>query len=175
MTPLATTSNGLFQRSYNVMTINRTTGLTNIQSFDVFEALSGKGDITSLTSYLNGLTSAVIVVVATFDEPQTCAITDINNNKTLGNALSADFIAAMKNCGAFVNFGSTTTGTPPGFINYRGSYVLVGIPGIGDGNGTQEYFGRNIETYPQGDPDAYIDFRISVLNGQYTYISGKKV
>ena len=171
MTPLATTSNGLFQRSYNVMTINRTTGLTNIQSFDVFGALSGKGDITSLTSYLNGLTSAVIVVVATFDEPQTCAITDINNNKTFGNPLTGDFITEMKNCGAFSNFGSTT-GTPPGFINYRGSYVLVGIPGIGAGNGTQEYFGQNISG---GDPDAYIDFRISVLNGQYTYISGKKV
>jgi hypothetical protein len=158
MTPLATVSNGLFVRSYNVMTINRTTGAINITSYDVFGTA---GQDTALTTYLNGLTSAVIVVVATYDEPQ----------KNNGSALSAGLISAMQRCGAFINFGSTT-GTPAGFINYRGSYVLVGIPGIGTGNGTQEYFGRNII---DGDPNAFIDFRISVLNGQYTYISGKKV
>jgi hypothetical protein len=171
MTPLATTSNSLFQRSYNVMTINRTTGLTNTQSFDVFEALPGKGGITTITSYLNELTTEVIVVVATFDEPQTCAITDINNNKTLGNPLTGDFITAMKRCGASSNFGSST-GTPAGFINYRSSYLLVGIPGIGVGNGIQRYVGGNNVTYPAGDPNAFIDLRISVLNGQYTVVSG---
>jgi hypothetical protein len=157
-TPLATVSDGSFKRSYNVMTINRTTGATNIQSFDVFGT---NGQDTALTNYLNGLTSAVIVIVATYDEPQ-------SNN---GSPLSASLITAMKNCGASSNFGSST-GTPAGILYYRSSYILVGIPGIGVGIGEQRYVGGNNVTYPQGDPNAFIDLRISVLNGQYTVVSG---
>ena len=163
MTPLATTANGLFQRSYNVMTINRTTGLiTNIQSFDVYGADPGKGSITTITSYLNGLTSEVIVVVATFDEPQ--------SNTTPYNPLTDDFIIEMQNCGASSDFGSSTAETP-GILYYRSSYILVGIPGIRDGKEIQRYVGRNNVDYPDGDPDAFIDLRISVLNGEYTVIN----
>lgn len=82
--------------------------------------------------------------------------------------LPATLITAMKRCGASSDFGSVT-GTPAGIINYRGSYILVGIPDIGVGNGIQRYAGNSTVS---GDPNAWIDLRISVKDGDITYISG---
>jgi hypothetical protein len=148
-TPLAKSSSGTFVRSYNVLTINRITGITTITNYDVF----GGTGATALTNYLNSLTSSVIVVIATFDEPRT--------------NISANLIAAIKRCGGSNNFGSSLS--PPGFITYRSAYLLVGIPDIGTDNGIERYVGN---TTPTGDPNAAIDLRFSVLNGEYTYISG---
>ncbi len=151
-TPIRNTVTGGFQRSYNVMTIDRTTGVTVNTTYDVFGTI---GQAVVLENYLNGLSSNVIVVVATYDEPR----------NTIGGPLPAGLITAMQNCGASSNFGSV----PSGFINYRSSYILVGIPGCGTGNGLEKYRGLNIVG---GDPNAFLDLRFSVLNGQYTYISG---
>jgi len=164
---IANTTNGTFGRSYNVLTINRSTGSTVARKFDVFN----NNDVTNppvtqataMADYLNALSDDVIVVISTFDEPQTYSTTGSNRLP-----LPAGLIAAMKRCGAYSNFGSST-GSPAGFINYRGSYVLVGIPGISSGNTLQQYIGTSIA---QGDPNAFIDLRFSVTNGQYTYISG---
>jgi hypothetical protein len=155
-TPIRNTVIGGFQRSYNVMTIDRTTGLTVNTTYDVFGTA---GQDLALQNYLNGLSSTVIVVVATYDEPQ---------RANSPNPLPAGLITAMQNCGASSNFGSSN-GSPPGFITYRSSYILVGIPGCGTGNGLEKYRGLNIIG---GDPNAFLDLRFSVLNGQYTYISG---
>ena len=151
-TPIRNIVTGGFQRSYNVMTIDRTTGVTVNTTYDVFGTA---GQALALENYLNGLSSNVIVVVATYDEPR----------YTMGGPLPAGLITAMQNCGASSNFGSV----PSGFINYRSSYILVGIPGCGTGNGLEKYRGLNIVG---GDPNAFLDLRFSVLNGQYTYISG---
>ena len=148
-TPLASASLSTFVRSYNVLTIDRITGVTTTTNYDVF---GGTGAIP-LTNYLNSLTSSVIVIIATFDEPRT--------------NISANLIAAIKRCGGSSNFGSSLS--PPGFINYRGAYVLLGIPDIGTDAGIERYVGN---TTPTGDPNAAIDLRFSVLNGEYTYISG---
>ena len=154
-TPIRTTQTGGVQRSYNVMTIDRTTGVTVNTTYDVFGTA---GQAVVLENYLNGLSTDVIVVVATYDEPE----------ETMGGPLPAGLITAMQNCGASSNFGSSI-GSPSGFINYRSSYILVGIPGCGTGNGLEKYRGLNIVG---GDPNAFLDLRFSVLNGQYTYISG---
>ncbi len=151
-TPIRNTVTGGFQRSYNIMTIDRTTGLTVNTTYDVFGTA---GQDLALQNYLNGLSSTVIVVVATYDEPR----------YTMGGPLPAGLITAMQNCGASSNFGSV----PSGFITYRSSYILVGIPGCGTGNGLEKYRGLAIVG---GDPNAFLDLRFSVLNGQYTYISG---
>lgn len=155
-TAIATTSSGTFVRSYNVLTINRTTGQTTSSRFDVF-GTTGQG--AALTAYLNGLTDSVIVVIATFDEPR---------NATPNNYLPSSLIAAVQLCGGSSDFGSVT-GTPSGILQYRSAYVLVGIPGIGTGNGIQRYKGTSA---PSGDATAVIDLRFSVVNGEYTYISG---
>lgn len=150
---IANTLTGTFGRSYNVLTIDRTTGATVATKYDVFGTT---GQATALANYLNALSNDVIVIVATFDEPR---------NATPNTYLPANLITAMQRCGAFANFGSN----PPGFINYRGSYVLVGIPGINSADSLQNYIGNST---PTGDPNAFIDLRFSVVNGQYTYISG---
>jgi len=146
---IANTTTGTFLRSYNVLTINRSTGETVAKTYDVF---GSAGAATSLASDLTRLSNNVIVVISTFDEPQ--------------RNLTADLITAMKRCGASDDFGPKTT---TGIIENRGSYVLVGIPGIGVNNGREKYSGTVI-----GGPNlnAFIDLRISVTNGQYTYISG---
>ena len=137
------------------MTIDRTTGVTVNTTYDVFGTV---GQALALENYLNGLSSNVIVVVAAYDEPR----------NTMGGPLPAGLVTAMQNCGASSNFGSSI-GSPPGFVNLRSSYILVGIPGCGTGNGLEKYRGLDIVG---GDPNAFLDLRFSVLNGEYTYISG---
>ena len=151
-TAIANASSSTFTRSYNVLTIDRTTGVTNATRYDVF----GGSGATPLTNYLNSLTSTVIVVIATFDEPKFAGSPSL---------LPAGLISAIQRCGGSSDFGSG----PSGIINYRGAYVLLGIPGIGTNNGIQRYVGN---TSGSGDPNAAIDLRFSVSNGAYTYISG---
>lgn len=149
-----TVTSNAFGRSYNVLTIHRSTGITTVKCYDVFG--SNLSVTTSMTNDLNALTSDYIVVIATFDEPE-------NMNGTL--ALPAGLITAVKRCGGSSDFASS----PSGIINYRSAYLLVGVPGIGTDKGLQRYVGIDNGT---GDPLAAIDVRISVLQGNYTYISG---
>jgi len=156
LTPLST-----FKISYNVLTIDRTNGSTTFTNYDIFNNSARQ---TAMINKLNGLTSSVIVIIATFNEPESVG--------TIG-PLSQNFVDAMKRCGASAGFGSSNGTYSPtnynGFIRYRGAYVLVGIPGIGTGNGLQRYVGTAISS---GDPNAVVDLRISVSGGKYTYISG---
>ena len=154
-TAIANTTSSNFGRSYNVMTIDRTYGTVTTTIFDVFGS-PDPSQSPALVSYLNGLTASVIVVIATFDEPQSAGVL----------ALPANMITAIQRCGGSSNFGSSDD-TPPGIIQYRSAYVLIGIPGIGTGNGIQRYKGAMTD-----DPTAAIDVRFSVRDGQYTYISG---
>jgi hypothetical protein len=152
-TPIANVPLSNFVRSYNVLTIDRTTGVTSVTNYDVF----GGTGATPLANYLNSLTSSVIVVIATYDEPKTAGAGS--------TPLPSNLITAVQRCGGSSNFGST----PSGIINYRGAYVLLGVPGIGTGNGIQLYVGDSTVT---GDPNAAIDLRFLVSNGNYKYISG---
>jgi hypothetical protein len=166
ITALAKSTSGTFVRSYNVLTIHRTTGVTTTRSFDLY-GTSGIANQTAMIDYLAGLDTSVIVVIATYDEPQ-----NVNGS----TAVSQSFVNIMREYGASANFGSTNgtydvTSTPyTGFIRMRSAYILVGTKGLGVGNGVQRYFGR--DGYVNGDALAEIDLRISVLNGQYTVVSG---
>jgi len=148
-TSLADRSSNTFNRSYNVLIINRITGVTTTSTYDVY----GGTGTTPLTNYLNSLTSSVIVVIATWDEPK---------NDGGSAALPAGLVAAIKRCGGSSNFGSD-------IISFRGAYVLVGIPGNGVNTGIQRFSGQNIAN---GDPNAAIDLRLSVSNGVFSIISG---
>lgn len=131
-------------RSYNLLTISRATGaITKYPRYDVF---GNQSDATSLANQLNALSDNVIVIIFTFDEPKTRSIT---------------LVDSFQRCGASSSFNS--------MIEYRGAYVLVGIPGIEVNNGLERYAGAN---NVNGDPNALIDLKISILNGLYTYISG---
>jgi len=142
-TPIATSLLGTIGRSYNVVTITRATGATTVYPrFDVWGSVS---NATALATLLNSLDSSVIVIVIGWDEPQ--------------QNVNAALITAMKRCGA--------SSTYPTFLFRRSSYILVGIPGMGQNNGLQKYRG----TIPN-DPNAWNDLRISFVDGDYTYISG---
>jgi hypothetical protein len=147
-TSLANRSSNTFNRSYNVLVIDRITGATTTTTYDVY---GGGTPTTTLTNYLNSLTPSVIVVIATWDEPK---------YDGGSNPLPAGLIAAIKRCGGSSNF--------PSFINLRGAYVLLGIPDIGQGKGIERYKG---DTSAEGDPYAAIDLRFTVLDGQYSHIN----
>jgi len=150
-TSLADRSSNTFNRSYNVLTINCITGATTATTYDVYGG--GTPTSTQLANYLNSLTSSVIVVVATWDEPK---------NSGGSSPLPDNLIAAIKRCGGSNNFGSS-------IINFRGASILVGIPGNGVNTGIQRFGGQNIA---DGDPNAAIDLRLSVSNGVFSIISG---
>jgi len=156
---IVNTTNG-FGRSYNVLTIDKNTNTTSFNRFDIFgnTPTDASGNVTSMINYLSSLTSNSIVIIATFDEP----------SQSGGAALPQRFITAMKNVGASSTFGSYNQIPTPGFLEYRSAYILVGSPGLGVGNGLEHYKGQHI--LPDGDPNAFIDLRISILNGQYTQI-----
>jgi len=159
-TPLVTRVTGVnvIRRSYNVMTIDKITGEKVFTWYDVYGT---SGQDAALSNYLNALPSSVYVIVSTFDEPKRDAST------SPPNAISSGMITAMQRCGATANFGSAN-GTPAGFIQSRGAYLLVGVPGMGVGNGLEFYNGAAI---PGGDPNAFIDLRLSIFGGNYTGVS----
>jgi len=141
-TRIVNLSSGNVGRSYNLITISRIDGtVTTYPRYDVFGTAS---QATVLSNLLNSFDDSVIVIIHSFDEPQTNA-----------TGLQTEF----KNCGASSTFAS--------LLKYRGAYVLVGIPGIGVNNGLQKYAGAT-----GSSPTSWVDLRISVLNGEYTYISG---
>jgi hypothetical protein len=139
-----------FDRSYNVLTINRITGAITTTTYDVYDG-GTPNPSTTLTTYLNSLTPSVIVVIATYDEPK---------YETARNLLPDGLVTAIKRCGGSSNF--------PSFINLRGAYVLLGIPDIGEGKGIQRYVGDNSAN---GDINAAIDLRFTVSDGQYSHIN----
>ena len=156
-----------FLRSYNVLTIDRKTGNTIFKNYDVYNNNSTKQEPThageEMINYLNSLSSSVIVIIATFDEPETYG------NDT--EPLTQSFVDAVKRCGGSSSFGSKIGSYEPGNYNgkiyYRSAYVLVGIPGIGVNNGSEYYSGGE-----DGDPYAVIDLRISIdYKGNYNIIS----
>lgn len=133
-------------RSYNLWVINRSTGLiTSFASYDVYGSTS---EATTLANALNALTNTSIVVVATFDEPQT-------------NRLFGSLPAAMYRCGASRSiFGSSE-------FKSRSAYLLVGIPGEGEGSGVEKYSG-NVDS----SASAYSSYSFTIKNSRVEGLSG---
>ena len=140
-------------RSYNLVVLSRYTGeIISHTTYDVFGNLPDHSDgivhATTMANALNALDSSVMTIIFTFDEPKT--------NATV-------LQTAMRRCGASSNF--------PGNVNYRGAYILLGIPGI-NANGGLEYYRGSSTLNDVGDVNAWIDLKFSVKNGEYVYISG---
>jgi len=127
-------------RSYTMVVFNRTTGLRESgQTYDVYGSVA---NATTMAAALNALDNTKIVVVYGFDEPE---------NNRLANGLDA----AMYRCGASkAVYGSTN------LFKNRSAYVLIGIPGCGEGNGFEAYAGE-----VDDDPDAWLDIPFSIYKG----------
>lgn len=136
-------------RSYNVAVFNRSTGaLVSLTYYDVFGS-GAMGGLTaaSMASALNALTSSYIVVVFTYDEPE-------------GHRTDSGLPAALYRCGASPGiFGRSD-------FKYRSAYLLIGIPGCGQGNGFEMYRGD-----VDHDTNAIIDASFTIQNGQFN-VSG---
>lgn len=127
-------------RSYIVVEFSRSTSLrTSSLIYDVF---ASSANAASMAAHLNGLGNDKIVVIWTADEPQS-------------NRLSSGLDAAMYRCGASpAVFGSSN------LFKYRSAYILIGIPGSGQGNGYEAYAGDVDDS-----AGAWLDVAFQIYNG----------
>jgi hypothetical protein len=126
-------------RSYVVHVIRRSDGaVLSSTSYDVF---IDPANANALAAQLNGLGTDVIVVVRGEHEPQT-------------NRTSAAMLAAMLRCGA----SRAVFGSPQ--FKFRSAFVLVGIPGSGEGNGYESYSGS-----VDNDSNAWCDVAFTIYSG----------
>lgn len=132
---------GTAGRSYNLVVLDKTTG--NVISHAIYDVW-GVG-ATNLTNALAALDNTNIIILFTYDEP--------NRN------ITASLITQMQRCGA-TNYSTT-------YPRYRTAYILVGVPGIGAGNGLELYSGFA----SSNTSNAWIDLRISISNETYNVIS----
>lgn len=131
---------GSYARSYMVTVFNRSTGaLSSHKTYDVYGTAGA--DVT-MANDLNALGSNSIVVVWTHDEPMA------NRTATLLNALYR--------CGA------TSAVIASSSFQYRGAYVLIGVPGCGTGNGFEAYAGN-----ASASTTSIIDLYFTIKNGQF--------
>lgn len=137
-------------RSYNMARIRRSDAtVTFQQTYDVFgngATTSGRNSAT-LAADLNATGADSIVVVWTYDEPQ-------------ANRLTNGLDTAMYRCGA----SPACFGSPQ--FQYRGAYILIGIPGVGQGNGVEAYQGSIA-----ADPNAWCDVSFGVTSGTISGVS----
>lgn len=144
-------SGGLLEparRSYNLIVFSPGGDVLVTQWYDVFgngEFAAGRG-AESLANYLNGLGPDRVVVVYTFDEPFT-------------NRLTGGLPAALYRCGASrVVFEG---------VRVRSAYLLVGIPGLGEGNGVEKYVGAT-----DNAENAWVDYQLQLVNGRPVGLGG---
>ena len=124
---------------YRVVKINRSTGA--VTDVGAWNTLAGGSNPASMAAALNAIGNDHVVVVFSYDEPQ-------------GYRLSGGLDVAMYRCGASRSvFGS------PNF-KYRSAYILVGIPGCGEGNGIEQYRGD-----VDSDTGAWCDMSFAIRNG----------
>jgi len=140
---------------YTVGKINRSTGAyTAVGSYDTLNGVSHgtvAASCAAMASALNAIGSDYIVVVFTWDEPQS-------------NRLSNGLEAAMYRCGASrAVFGSSS-------FAYRSAYILIGVGGCGEGQGFEAYAGAG-----GSDVNAWVDVAVQVVNGQAMCSGGGRV
>jgi hypothetical protein len=125
-------------RSYNLVVIRRSDRA--IINHDVFDVYGNITEAYRLRNVLNGYGADVIIVVYTADEP-------------LNNHFESTLAAAMYRCGA----SKAVYGSPQ--FQYRSAYILVGIPGVGEGGGAEAYQGN-----VGNDPNAWCDIGLTIDN-----------
>lgn len=128
-------------RSYNLATIRRSD--CEVFAIGQYDLNISEYEAERLRNDLNNLDSSVIAVLYCHDNP-------------LDNRLYSGLPDAIYRCG-----GSRAIFASNEFA-YRSSYILVGIPGCGEGNGIERYSGKIIET---GDPDSYCEISFQVKDG----------
>ena len=133
-------------RSYCVTVLNGSTAA--VVSATTFDVYADPANAALMANHLNALASDKVVIVSTNDEPQT-------------NRLAGGLAAAMYRCGA----SGLVYGTSA--FMYRSSYILVGIPGIGEGGGVERYAGDT-----GSSTTAYCEYVLQLVNGRPVALGG---
>lgn len=142
-----------YGRSYNLVVLRRSDGAVLYgKAYDVYGVGSSGGwTAADLAADLNAQGSDVVVVVWTYDEPKQ-------------NRLTSGLDAAMYRCGASrAVFGSST-------FRARAAYVLIGIPGSGEGSGFEAYQGS-----VDNSTSAWCDVSFYLQSGQAIVSGGGRV
>jgi hypothetical protein len=137
-------------RSYNLVVLNGSTGaVESTQFYDVTGAgaFSSGRSAATLATDLNAIDATKVVIVFTQDEPLT-------------NLTSSSLLAALKRCGA--------TQSTLDRIKYRGAYILVGVPGTGEGSGIERYAGD-----VDSSTAAWVDLALQLVNGRPVGMAGQ--
>lgn len=139
-------------RSYTMVVINGTNGnVLSSQTYDVYgngANTSGRNAAT-LAADLNALPADRVVVIFTYDEP----LTNLN---------TSGLPAALKRCGA----SQVTLNR----FKARGAYILVGIPGIGEGGGVERYAGD-----VDNATNAWCEYHLQLVNGRPVALGGQPI
>lgn len=135
---------------YRVVKIHRG---TKVQSdLGVYNPLSGAlgplGECNAMAAALDGIDSAHVCVVYTYDEPAT--------NRMLGGLPAAMY----RNGASRAVWGSAA-------FSFRGAYILVGIGGCGEGNGAECYAGA-----VDSDTNAWCDTTFQITSLGALIVSG---
>lgn len=136
---------GVSGSGYHIVKINRATGATTLV---MHEQPLNSGTGANIATALNVIGSDHIVVIYTTDEPST--------SRLVG---SPSLAAAIYRCGGSRGVFES------GRFNYRCAYILIGVPGSGEGNGfelLEPYDGAN----------SWVDTTFSVVNGNPVFSSG---
>ena len=142
-----TSSMNTMASSYNVWVINRSD--SSVASFTTYNVAASAANATSMAAALNALDNTKIVVIATYGDAK-------------ANRLSNGLDAAIYRCGGTqVVYGNTT------YFKTGSAYILVGIPGGGEGSGAERYAGA-----VDADTNALISFTFSVRGGNIIGVAG---
>lgn len=108
------------ERSYNLIKIKRDTGL--IVKKESFDVASDPDEAIRLANTLNATSNQYIIILMSHDDPR-------------DNRLQPELVEAIYRCGASEKIFANP------LFKFRSSYILVGIPGCGEGNGIETYNG----------------------------------
>jgi hypothetical protein len=140
-------------RSYMVSVFDRSSqSWVSHTTYDVFGSIS---NADAMANALNALDASKIVVIHTYDEPQTNRFG--TNNKLLD---------AMLRCGA----SRAVFGANNDKFRYRSAYILVGIPGCGEGNGIELYSGT-----VDNDTNGWVETSFAIEKGNLVTPSKTRV
>jgi hypothetical protein len=142
-----TSSMNTMAASYNVWVVNRSD--SSVASFTTYNVAASAANATSMAAALNALDNTKIVVIATYGDAK-------------ANRLSNGLDAAIYRCGGTqVVYGNTT------YFKTGSAYILVGVPGDGEGSGAERYAG-----VVDADTNALISFTFSVRGGNIIGVAG---
>lgn len=124
--------------------------LTLLALVRMFDVYGDPNNATAMANYLNPIAAGTLVIVSSWDEPDT-------------NHTSNGLPAALERCGASATYAANT-------LTYRSAYLLIGKAGIGAGKGYEYYKGD-----ASGATNSLIDVSVTIRNAAYQDLTVNRI